>query len=212
MAKTFAAFPLNLVCFPGEKQNLHIFEQRYRSLIKDCLKNEMTFIIVPIVEGKPYHLGTEMNLEHVDKMYADGKSDVTVKAVQLMKISRLTQTMGDKAYPGVQGIKISWNMDSDIEKCKLLHGLIIELYSALNIDNVKIPTAEELTCAKVVHKLGLSFEQELKVLGIETEKGRIEYLIGHLKAFIPTVNLAENLKIMAALNGHYKNISPEKLF
>ncbi|RZK88875.1 MAG: peptidase, partial [Hymenobacter sp.] len=28
-------FPLNLVAFPGEKLNLHIFEPRYRELVRD---------------------------------------------------------------------------------------------------------------------------------------------------------------------------------
>jgi Lon protease-like protein len=29
-------FPLSIVVFPGENLNLHIFEPRYRQLIREC--------------------------------------------------------------------------------------------------------------------------------------------------------------------------------
>ncbi len=47
-----ALFPLNTVIFPGSILPLQIFEQRYLSLIKDCMKQQTGFIIVLISEGK----------------------------------------------------------------------------------------------------------------------------------------------------------------
>lgn len=47
-----ALFPLNTVLFPGSTLPLQIFEQRYLSLIKDCMKQQTGFVTVLISEGK----------------------------------------------------------------------------------------------------------------------------------------------------------------
>ena len=39
-------FPLQLVVFPAENLNLHIFEPRYQELIKDCEEEEITLTII----------------------------------------------------------------------------------------------------------------------------------------------------------------------
>ena len=39
MTNFIPIFPLNLVVYPGEKLNLHIFEPRYKQLIRECHAN-----------------------------------------------------------------------------------------------------------------------------------------------------------------------------
>ena len=62
-------FPLNLVLFPFSRVQLHIFEQRYRQMIRFCLDNDQPFGIVMIrtgeeVEGEaePYLIGTAVRI------------------------------------------------------------------------------------------------------------------------------------------------------
>ena len=45
-------FPLNLVLFPGMPLPLHIFEERYKAMIGDCVEREQPFGIVLIKEGQ----------------------------------------------------------------------------------------------------------------------------------------------------------------
>ncbi|MFN9379919.1 MAG: LON peptidase substrate-binding domain-containing protein, partial [Bacteroidota bacterium] len=45
-------FPLQLVVFPNEKVNLHIFEPRYKKLIRHCEENSENFGIIPYIKGK----------------------------------------------------------------------------------------------------------------------------------------------------------------
>ena len=40
---TIPMFPLNMVLLPGETKTLHIFEERYKQLVRDCLDNEAHF-------------------------------------------------------------------------------------------------------------------------------------------------------------------------
>lgn len=46
-------FPLDIVVYPGEHLNLHIFEPRYKQLIRECLDEQKHFGI-PSVQKKTY--------------------------------------------------------------------------------------------------------------------------------------------------------------
>ena len=58
-------FPLNTVLFPGQMLPLHIFEDRYRLMIRRCLAEDLPFGVVLIksgsevgVEAEPHEVGT----------------------------------------------------------------------------------------------------------------------------------------------------------
>ena len=44
-------FPLNVVVFPGMPMPLHIFEQRYKDMINECITEERPFGIILIEKG-----------------------------------------------------------------------------------------------------------------------------------------------------------------
>ncbi len=49
--RTSPVFPLNTVLFPGCRLPLQIFEQRYISMVKNCVKQDSGFAIVLLREG-----------------------------------------------------------------------------------------------------------------------------------------------------------------
>jgi len=75
-------FPLNIVAFPGEEINLHIFEPRYKQLINDCLDNKTTFGIPSYVKSK-IDLGTETEICSITKKYPDGRMDIKTRGVKV---------------------------------------------------------------------------------------------------------------------------------
>ncbi|MCY4401824.1 MAG: LON peptidase substrate-binding domain-containing protein [Candidatus Poribacteria bacterium] len=75
-------FPLNVVLFPGGMLPLHIFEQRYREMVKYCIRHESSFGIVMIKDGeesgeaaKPCKIGTVVDLVEVDR-FPDGRMNI----------------------------------------------------------------------------------------------------------------------------------------
>ena len=42
MTNFIPIFPLGIVVYPGEELNLHIFEPRYKQLIKECYEAKKT--------------------------------------------------------------------------------------------------------------------------------------------------------------------------
>ena len=68
-------FPLNLVLFPGMSLPLHIFEERYKAMIGDCLEREAPFGVLLIQEGQevgdpaePFRVGTTARIERVQHL------------------------------------------------------------------------------------------------------------------------------------------------
>ena len=70
-----ALFPLNLVLFPGMRLPLHIFEERYKAMIGDCIEREAPFGVVLIREGpevggpaEPFKVGTTARITQVQRL------------------------------------------------------------------------------------------------------------------------------------------------
>jgi uncharacterized protein len=78
-------FPLGAVLFPGALMPLHIFEPRYRLLIRRCLERQRPFGIVLIRDGpevgdgaKPYDVGTEAKIVAQSPL-PDGRSYIVTR-------------------------------------------------------------------------------------------------------------------------------------
>ena len=82
---TLPVFPLNTVIFPGTPLALHIFEERYRAMVRDCLTDMRPCIVSLIRNGeKPSALQAEPNLiactAAITQMepLPDGRMNITV--------------------------------------------------------------------------------------------------------------------------------------
>ncbi len=199
-------FPLNLVAFPGENLNLHIFEPRYRQLIHECNEHGTTFIICPHYKGENISMGTEMKLVRIEKKYPNGKMDVRTKGIGLVKIDAFYKEVVGKLYPGAEIRRMPWDEASDFALNKRLIPMVEELYMLMNVKNVEIQSPTRFRTFQVAHKVGLNFDQELKFLSMPTEKERQVYLLSHLENILPILHEMEEMKRKAKLNGHFKNM------
>ncbi len=48
MTNFIPIFPLGIVVYPQEQLNLHVFEPRYKQLVKECLTEQKPFGIPPL--------------------------------------------------------------------------------------------------------------------------------------------------------------------
>lgn len=208
MADMMPVFPLGIVVFPGESLNLHIFEPRYKQLLEEVRATDIHFAVAPYFEGKDLLYATEVKLVKTVKMYPDGKSDITLKGLNIIKIIDFFPKHPNKLYPCAEIEVISFDDNADI----LLNIDIItklnRLYTAMNIQNVKIKDEVSFRCSDIAHKVGFTIDQELDFMLIDNEYDRALYLNEHLEKFIPQVLAMEELRKRAQLNGHFQNIKP----
>ncbi len=208
MEKFLPLFPLKIVAFPGEQVNLHVFEPRYKQMIKECLEGKTTFGIPSFVNGN-IELGTEVEIVELSKTYNDGRMDIKTQALDAFKVISFEKIWRDKLYAGGM-IAYLQNIDDcggvlDIE----LVELAAELFSWIGTDEM-VSLQNMQTSFELGHKVGLTPSQEYIMLGIETESDRQQYLIGHLKQIIPALKQAEHAREQIKMNGHFKNLDPLK--
>jgi Lon protease-like protein len=91
-------FPLHTVLFPYAQLQLHVFEDRYRELIRRCLQYDLPFGVVLIRSGQevggtaePYMVGTAVRIVSVHT-YDDGKMDVRVLGERRFRVRKLDET------------------------------------------------------------------------------------------------------------------------
>lgn len=206
--RQLALFPLNLVVFPGEKLNLHIFEPRYRQLVRDCISEGITFGIPPFLNEAVSQLGTEMKLLDVEKNYASGEMDIRTQAVGVFRVEEFYRQAPGKLYAGGLVEDLTDDNRSDILLQRRISEKLQQLYDVLGLRKLMQELPANYRVYDVAHHLGLSTEQEYQLLEALTEAERQEIVLEHLEHILPVLLETERLKERVRLNGHFKNLTP----
>ena len=88
-------FPLNVVLFPGELLPLHIFEPRYRRMVRECLDAKAHFGMLLALPNGVAHVGCSAEILEVTKRYDDGRMDILAQGKRRFEIQSLNE---DKSF------------------------------------------------------------------------------------------------------------------
>jgi uncharacterized protein len=90
-------FPLSTVLFPGITLPLHIFEERYKTMLRECLAGDQRFGVVLIREGwevgspaTPHEVGTLARIVRTDAL-DEGRMNVLTVGEQRFRIRELVE-------------------------------------------------------------------------------------------------------------------------
>lgn len=92
-------FPLHVVLFPGMLLPLHIFEERYRQMMTDCLAGEPRFGVVGIEQGSevgpPANIFEVGTLAHVLRVgrYPDGRMDIITLGLRRFRVLKMNRDL-----------------------------------------------------------------------------------------------------------------------
>ncbi len=194
-----------MIVYPGEEVNLHIFEARYKQLIKECFSNAKPFGIPPIVKNRIGEMGTLVKVLELVKEYDNGDMDIRIKGTSIFRILEIIKTIPGKLY---NGAIVNYPDNIETGNSKLMAKVLIRLktmYGLLNINKTFKHPEEKLTAYDIAHHAGLSIEEEQELLELTEEIHRQEYLNRHLKRTIIVLQKTESLKERIKLNGHFRN-------
>ena len=88
-------FPLQLVLFPRANLPLHIFEERYKEMIQDCLENQGEFGILLVQDRSVATIGCTASISEVLQRFPDGRMNILVRGRRRFEISSPNQ---EKSY------------------------------------------------------------------------------------------------------------------
>jgi len=208
MTNFIPIFPLNVIVYPGEILNLHIFEPRYKELVKECFENKKPFGIPAVINGNVTEYGTLVSIEQIAKEYDNGEMDIVTNGTIVFRILEIIKKIPDKLFSGAI---VNYPENAEVYARKDLMQVVIkairELHRILNISKDFRKPDDELNAYDLAHHAGLSMEEEYELLGLFREEQRQEYLKRHLGKVLPVVAEMEVLKERIMLNGHFKNLS-----
>lgn len=208
MTQKLAIFPLQLVVFPGENLNLHIFEPRYRQLIKDAEENKITFCVPTVINGILLPVATEVRLTEIVNRYPSGESDIKTVGERIFFLEDSWNTYPDKLYPGGEGRELPVDLNED----PIINGEIVNLtraiYRDLSIDKKILNVKDGFCTYDIAHYVGLKLEEEYELLTLRGAPERQNYLLQHLINIRPELREGKNMQDRAILNGHFKDLVP----
>lgn len=208
MTNFIPIFPLNIVVYPGEALNLHIFEPRYKQMIHECLNEKKPFGIPPVVERNLRDIGTLIEITELAQEHPDGTLDIRTRGVSVFRILHRMEEIPDKLYSGaIVTYPPNITETGDTHLAQNIVAEVKRLYDLLNVSE-KFPVGRDVMLSyELAHLVGLSLEQEYELLGIFTELQRLEYLRRHLNTIVPVIRELESVKERIQRNGHFRNLS-----
>ncbi len=206
MTNFIPIFPLSIVVFPGETVNLHIFEPRYRQLIRECREEKKPFGIPVVLDNKLQEMGTLVNIARVVKEYDNGEMDIRVRGTRVFRSLEVIKIVPDKLYSGaIVNYPHNLNRGNEELMAAILKAMM-EMHRLLSISKDFKKPVQQLSSYDIAHHVGLSIEEEYELLGLLVELQRQEYLKRHFRRVLPVLIQIEQLKKKVKLNGHFRNL------
>jgi len=207
MTNFIPIFPLGLVVYPGENLNLHIFEPRYKQLVKECHTSGKVFGIPTILDEHVQDYGSLMEIIEISKLHDNGEMDIKTRGLKVFRILEIIKEVPGKLYSGAIVNYPDNYEDLKPEVMLKMINSIRELHKLLRVTKKFKKGDEELRSYDVAHHVGFSLHEEYELLLLMDERQRLEYLKRHLTKVLPMVAEMEQLKVKIKLNGHFKNLS-----
>jgi hypothetical protein len=191
-------FPLNTVLFPGAVLNIHVFEERYRRMIAECLDANEAFGVVLIREGQeagdpdvmPHEVGTTAEISEVTPLPA-GRYSVSTTGGRRFRIVRIV-SRDPYLTADVQFIDDGAD-DAEARASDLTHRVLREFreYVKLlvafsgNATEVEIPHDPVDASYVVGDALQVADALKQRLLELRTAEARLAAELGFLRRLLP---------------------------
>jgi Lon protease-like protein len=194
---TIPMFPLNVVLLPGETKTLHIFEERYKQLVSDCIDNNAHFGI-PFLQNKQIaDFGIEVKINQVLKTHDNGEMDIVVEALRVFKVLKFSTVLAPKLY-GV--CMVDYEEEIKTAPSILLQELIKEyvwLSQQRSIPEEAFDNANIYTIARLVD---LSAIEKYNLIKTEKIEEKEKFLKPKIRLFSHLIKTESELKAKFVLN------------
>lgn len=198
-------FPLNVVLFPGEPVPLHIFEPRYRRMVRECLDNRSHFGMLLALSDGVAHVGCSAEILEVTKRYDDGRMDILSVGRHRFRIVELFTE-----DPLLEGT-IEYLLDEDSPLDPRTRGELIELYDACytllfsGLPKNLTDSPPEMLSFAIAGSLPIDLLWKQQVLELHSEAERQARLLAYLREWAPHLQRVETLRHRTAGDGHGLN-------
>ncbi len=202
---TLPLFPLGVVLFPEAELPLHIFEDRYKEMIEDVLREESEFGVVLASEKGMASIGCTAVIEMVLKKYPDGRMDILVRGRRRFEIILLDEErnylrasvamLADEDSAEASDSVKQRVLSAWVKLMMMEHGGMVEAMPSDNRSDLSYVIAQAVP--------DVEFRQQ--ILSMRSEKDRMDALSSFLPIYLEREKLTRHVRRVAPLNGHAKH-------
>ncbi len=198
-------FPLNVVLMPGTPLPLHIFEERYKQMVDECLESGAEFGMVLADESGTRQVGCTAKIVELVQRYDDGRMVILVEGARRFKLNNVMT--GEPYYVGDVEYLEDEPAENDVsalaEECVALLERVIEAATEGSVGIEIEPPYRNLAFA-IAGRIEFDLEARQEILELSTEKERLAKVKALLAEAADRLEREKVAREKAETNGHLR--------
>jgi Lon protease-like protein len=195
----FPLFPLGMVALPTESVPLHVFEDRFRTMIEECLDGESEFGIVWLSDEELKPVGCACEIDEVLERTDDGRFTILVRGT---RVFRLLQRQDDLPYPaGIVEFLAEREEARDEDVAREAHELYAELVEQATDRTLSEEELAGMSAYGMAGTVDFGTDAKQELLELRSENARLRLLTLLFRAAIKQMELVERAQLRARSNG-----------
>ncbi|MDQ3739739.1 MAG: LON peptidase substrate-binding domain-containing protein [Actinomycetota bacterium] len=199
MSEELPLFPLGIVALPSELVPLHIFEDRYKTMIGEALAADGEFGIVWAADDGMKPTGCACVVAQVLERMDDGRMNIVCRGTRPF---RVVAPLDDRPYPAGE---VEWLEDkreqpdpATVEAAREAYNELVEQATDEPADPERLASMSAYEMAATVD-FGLEAKQGL--LDLRSENARLRLVTRLFRAAMKRLDLMERAQVRAQSNG-----------
>jgi Lon protease-like protein len=197
----FPLFPLGLVLLPGELVPLHIFEERYKQMIGECLDQEREFGILWLADDELKDVGCAARITRVLEQFDDGRMNILAEGTTPFRMER---RIGDLDYPAGDVVLLDDEPGADDAALERTRTTYADLVEEVTDSRPEAETLSGLSAYGMAATVDINPSAKQALLELRSEPARLEQLEGLFAEALRRIRTATRVAEQASGNGHLK--------
>ncbi len=195
----FPLFPLGIVALPTELVPLHIFEERYRTMIEECLERETEFGIVWLSDEELKSVGCACRIERVLERTDDGRMNILARGT---RIFRLLERQDGLPYPaGTVEFLDDRDEKPDEQVMTRARDVYAELVEQATDEQVESDRLAEMGAFDMAATVDFGLDAKQGLLELRSENARLRLVTRLFRAALKRLEFVERAQARARSNG-----------
>ena len=202
LVREFPLFPLGLVALPSELIPLHIFEQRYKTMMNECLRDETEFGILWLADDGLREIGCACEIAEVIEHMEDGRMNLVARGTRPF---RVLERQGHLAYPaGVVEFLEDRDDELDDEVVAAAHEAYADLVRRATDRDPSEEELAELTAYAMAATVDFGLDAKQGLLDLRSETARLRLVTRLFRAAIKRLDFVDRAQARARSNGRVR--------
>jgi Lon protease-like protein len=202
VVRDFPLFPLGLVALPHEYVPLHIFEDRYKAMVDECLSDEREFGVVWASDDGVRPVGCAVEITEILERLDDGRLNILTKGTRPFRVVDEDVPADDRPYPSGT---IEFLEDKHEEPDAGTQRAAREAYAAL-VEQATDKVLDEddlsaLGAYRMAATVDFGLEAKQGLLDLRSENARLRLVTRLFRAATKRLDFIERAQARARSNG-----------